>query len=47
MDTYDDMMYASVVLWEIVSIVLLIEDLNNLDVFYANVKNVYLNAPPH
>ena len=40
------MTYVSLVLQESVQVALLISALNYLGVFYANVQNAYLNAPP-
>ena len=46
MYTPADITYASVVFQESVHIALLIVDLNDLDVLYADVQNTYLNTPP-
>ena len=47
MDTPSDMTYALVVSRDRLQISLILTVLNNLDVFYADVQNAYLNAPPH
>ena len=46
MDAPADMPYVLVVSQESVRIDFLIAYLNDLDLFSANVQNVYLNAPP-
>ena len=46
MDTPAAIMYASVVSQESVRIDLILAALKNMDIFYANVQNEYLNSPP-
>ena len=46
MDTPASVSYESVVSRDHVCIALLLAALNYLDVFYADIQNVYLNAPP-
>ena len=46
MNKPESITYASVVLREIFWFYLLISALNDLDVFYADLHNAYLNTPP-